>query len=85
MNAKSVYRKGRKDFAKGRKEMLAAVHLCAPLRILCALCGLIAHNAIQADASSAAGLILITTDFETGVLLLSATLRRGTSTFVSGK
>ena len=35
--------------------------------------------------ASTDGRILITTDFETGVLLLSATLRTGTSTLVSGK
>jgi hypothetical protein len=29
--------------------------------------------------------MLITTDFDTGVLLLSATLRTGTKTFASGK
>jgi hypothetical protein len=29
--------------------------------------------------------MLITTDFDTGVLLFSATLRTGTKTFASGK
>lgn len=36
-------------------------------------------------ARCADGRMLMTTDFETGVLLLSATLRTGTNTFVSGK
>lgn len=36
-------------------------------------------------SESSAGRILITTDFDAGVLLLSAKLRKGTSTLVSGK
>lgn len=74
-----------KDAQRAAKKMLVALPFCAPLRILCALRGLIACNVIQPDAPSADSLILITTDFETGVLLLSATLLMGTSTLVSGK
>ena len=37
------------------------------------------------QTSGADGLMLITTDFDAGVWLLSAKLRTGTSTFVSGK
>jgi hypothetical protein len=40
---------------------------------------------LNSGSPSTEGRMLITTDFETGVLLLSATLRSGTSTLVSGK
>lgn len=39
----------------------------------------------SSEICSQTGLILITTDFEAGVLLFSATLLIGTSTFASGK
>jgi hypothetical protein len=42
-------------------------------------------DCVIGDDYSATGAMLITTDFEAGVLLFSATLRIGTKTLASGK